>query len=152
MELSPLGYDLLVQREAKRNVVYLDSEGKPTVGIGHFDPNLVVGESWTDEQVEAAFKADSAWTLACLALVKSPLSQNAFDSLFSFIWNIGASAWRSSTMLRMLNEDAPNSMLAGQFDRWHIPPEITTRRNGEKFQFLGTAFLARCDANGHPIP
>jgi GH24 family phage-related lysozyme (muramidase) len=30
-----------------------------------------------------------------------------------------------------------------QFDRWHIPPEITSRRNGEREQFRGTAFRAR---------
>lgn len=142
MNLSPQGYDLLVQREAKRNTVYLDSEGKPTCGIGHYDPSLVVGDVWTDEQVEAAFKADSAWTLACLALVKSPLKQYAFDALFSFIWNIGAGQWGSSTMLRMLNEGAPPADIARQFDRWHTPPAIISRRNAERDQFLGNAFEA----------
>lgn len=150
MELSPQGYDLLVQREAKRNTVYLDSEGKPTCGIGHYDPALVVGDVWTDEQVEAAFRSDSAWTLACLGLVRPPLEQHQFDSLFSFIWNIGSGQWGSSTMLRMLNL-APNAEIAAQFDRWHSPPEITTRRNGEKFQFMGTAFHARCDSHGNAV-
>lgn len=143
MELSHLGYDLLVQREAKRNTVYLDSEGKPTVGIGHYDPSLVVGDVWTDEQVEAAFKADSAWTLACLALVRVTLTQNQFDALFSFIWNIGQGAWGSSSMLRMLNEGQPLDQVALQFDRWHIPPAIISRRNGEKHQFIGDRFEAR---------
>lgn len=143
MELSSQGYDLLVQREAKRNTVYLDSEGKPTVGVGHFDPNLHVGDVWTDEQVEAAFKADSAWTLACLALVQNHLEQSQFDALFSFIWNIGQGAWGSSSLLRMLNEGQPLDQVALQFDRWHTPPAIISRRNGEKAQFLGTAFEAR---------
>ena len=40
---------------------------------------------------------------------------------------------------------------AGQFDRWHIPPEIATRRNGEREQFLGTVFAARCDNAGNPV-
>lgn len=143
MELSPQGYDLLVQREAKRNAVYLDSEGKPTCGIGHYDPNLVVGDVWTDEQVEDAFKADSAWTLACLALVNHELTQNQFDALFSFIWNIGQGAWGSSTLLRELNAGAPYEIVADQFDRWHVPPDIISRRNAEREQFLGNAFEAR---------
>lgn len=145
MELSPQGYDLLVQREAKRNTVYLDSEGIATVGIGHVMSSLHVGDVWTDEQVEAAFKADSAWTLACLALVRAPLEQNQFDALFSFVWNIGQGAWGSSTMLRMLNMEpsAPPAEVAAQFDRWHTPPAIISRRNGEKAQFLGVALEAR---------
>lgn len=143
MELSPLGYDLLVQREAKRNTVYLDSEGKPTCGIGHYDPALVVGDVWTDDQVEAAFEKDSAWVKGCLALVTAPLEQHQFDSLFSFVWNIGAGGWGSSTMLRELNAGTPYAIVADQFDRWHIPPEITSRRNGEKHQFLGDRFEAR---------
>lgn len=145
MELSSQGYDLLVKREDKRNTVYLDSQKKPTVGVGHFDPTLTVGDVWTDEQVEAAFQSDSAWVLACLALVQNDLQQNEFDALFSFIWNIGAGQWGRSTMLRMLNMEprAPREEIGAQFDRWHIPPEITSRRNGEKAQFLGTAYEAR---------
>lgn len=143
MELSPQGYDLLVKREDKRNTVYADSKGLPTVGIGHMDPTLTIGDVWTDEQVEAAFQSDSAWVLGSLGLIQPPLEQNQFDALFSFIFNIGSSQWAGSTMLRMLNQDAPAEQVAAQFDRWHIPPEITSRRNGEKAQFLGTAFEAR---------
>lgn len=143
MELSPQGYDLLVQREGKRNTVYLDSEGKPTCGIGHYDPTLVVGDIWTDEKVEAAFRADSAWVLACLNLVRDNLQQNQFDALFSFIYNIGSGAWGISTLLRELNTGASVETVAAQFDRWHEPAEDICRRNGEKAQFLGSAFQAR---------
>ncbi len=150
--LSDEGFDLLFQREGKRNTVYLDSQGKPTVGIGHYDPSLVVGDVWTDEQVADAFAKDSAWVLAAIALVRTLLPQNQFDALFSFIFNIGLGQWGSSTMLRLLNQNASVDQVGAQFDRWHTPPEITTRRNGEKFQFLGTAFHARCDAQGNPVP
>ena len=111
-----------------------------------------MGDVWTDEQVWDAFRKDSAWVVACLALVTGHLNQNQFDSLFSFIFNIGRGAWTSSTLLRMLNTNTPAAECASQFDRWHIPPEITTRRNGEKFQFLGQTFAARCDAQGNPLP
>ena len=32
---------------------------------------------------------------------------------------------------------------AAEFDRWHIPASITSRRNGEREQFKGTRFEAR---------
>ncbi len=154
MDLSDLGFNLLFDREGKRNVVYLDSQGIPTVGCGHTGPDVHMGDVWTDEQVWDAFRKDGAWVLAALALVTGHLSQNQFDALFSFIFNIGRGAWGSSTMLRMLNmtPPAPTAELAGQFDRWHIPPEIATRRNGEREQFKGTHFAARCDNQGKPLP
>ena len=152
MELSPAGDSLLGQREGQRNEVYLDTRGIPTVGRGHTGPDVIEGAIWTDEQIAEAFQKDAAWVLASLGLVTAPLDQNQFDALFSFIFNIGAGAWGSSTLLRMLNEGAPTNECAAQFDRWHIPAEIAARRNGEKAQFLGTTFAARCDNEGNPVP
>lgn len=58
---------LLALREGRRTTVYLDSLGKPTVGIGHLvtdDDGLDVGDTITDDQVDAFFAADSASALA----------------------------------------------------------------------------------------
>ena len=55
--------ELAATREGRKNTVYLDSEKKPTVGIGHLvqpGDNLKVGDTITDEQVQAFWKADSA--------------------------------------------------------------------------------------------
>lgn len=50
---------LLENEEGCENTAYLDSEGKPSIGIGHYDPRLVPGvTTWTDAQVEAQFEAD----------------------------------------------------------------------------------------------
>jgi GH24 family phage-related lysozyme (muramidase) len=57
---------------------------------------------------------------------------------------VGAAAFASSTMLRLINQGAMDRA-AAQFDRWHLPPEITARRNGEKAQFEGTRFEARIE-------
>jgi GH24 family phage-related lysozyme (muramidase) len=54
---------LIACREGRRKDVYLDSLGKPTVGIGHLvvkGDNLKVGDRITDQQVTALFKKDSA--------------------------------------------------------------------------------------------
>jgi lysozyme len=50
----------LVREEGRRNVVYLDTLGVATVGIGHVEPGLYVGEVWTDAQIDAAFDRDVA--------------------------------------------------------------------------------------------
>lgn len=54
---------LMALREGRRNVVYLDNLGKPTVGIGHLvlpGDNLEVGDQITDAQVDALFRKDGA--------------------------------------------------------------------------------------------
>ena len=35
MKMSQQGIDLLIEREGKRYTVYLDTQGYPTVGVGH---------------------------------------------------------------------------------------------------------------------
>ena len=151
MELSAQGFDLLGIREAKRNVAYRDSKGIWTIGIGHTGPEVHEGLVWTDAQVMDTYLKDAAWVMASLALVRVALTQNQFDALFSFVFNIGGGQWASSTLLRHLNDGHPMDEVDEHFDQWHEPPEVTTRRNGEKFQFLGTTFAARCDAEGNPV-
>ncbi|HTF90474.1 MAG TPA: glycoside hydrolase family protein [Planctomycetota bacterium] len=66
---------LLKEREGVKKKVYLDSRGKPTVGIGHLvttADKLKVGDTITDQQVSAFFKKDSA---AAVAAANSQASQ-----------------------------------------------------------------------------
>ena len=53
--------EFLESREGKRYDVYLDSVGKPTVGIGHLvlkEDNLKVGDRVTEEQIAIWFDKD----------------------------------------------------------------------------------------------
>lgn len=53
--------EFLESREGKRYDVYLDSVGKPTVGIGHLvlkEDNLKVGDRVTEEQIAIWFNED----------------------------------------------------------------------------------------------
>ncbi len=143
MKTSAQGLDLITQREGKRNDAYLDSVGVATMGVGHTGPEVHLGLHWTDEQVEAALAKDLEWVEGAInSKVTVPLEQYQFDGLASFIFNIGGGAFGSSTLLRVLNEGDYDEA-ARQFDRWHIPPEITRRRNGEREQFKGAHFVAQ---------
>ena len=132
-----------MQREGSRRAAYRDSQGIPTIGVGHTGPEVQMGLVWNDEQIRDALAQDLAWAEGAVnSQVRVPLEQHQFDALVSFIFNIGSGAWASSTMLRKLNE-GDYEQAAAQFDRWHVPPEITSRRNGEREQFKGAAFEAR---------
>jgi lysozyme len=68
--------------------------------------------------------------------------QHEFGTLASFIFNVGVGAFTGSTLLKLLNKgDYAGAAL--QLDRRHIPPEITSRRKGEREQFRGARFEAR---------
>jgi lysozyme len=144
MKISDQGLSILIDREAKRNQAYLDSVGVPTIGVGHTGPEVHMGLVWTDQQVMDALRNDldrfEKAIGGCIA--DGVLNQNQFDALVSFSFNVGVGNFQKSTLVKKINLGDFDGA-AAQFDVWHIPPEITSRRNGEREQFKGTVFAAR---------
>lgn len=48
----------LLRYEGRKSQVYLDTEGLPTVGIGHMDPTLKVGTYYSESQINEWFDQD----------------------------------------------------------------------------------------------
>jgi len=143
MKISQQGLDLLIAREGKRNKAYRDSVGVWTIGVGHTGPEVHAGLVWTDAEIEAALRADIArFEDAVNSGATVGLEQFQFDALVSFSFNVGVGAFKTSSLLKKINLQQFEAA-ALQFDRWHIPPEITSRRNAEREQFKGEAFEAR---------
>jgi lysozyme len=150
MKTSDQGLQLLIDREAARNKAYRDTVGVWTIGVGHTGPEVVEGLVWTNDQIKQAFAQDiQRFEDAVNKAVTVPLQQNQFDALVSFSFNLGERALAhggngggpSGILLAVNAGDAATA--ADRFDQWHKPPEITSRRNGEREQFKGTAFQAR---------
>ncbi len=146
MKISQQGLDLLIAREGKRNDAYRDSVGVWTIGVGHTGPEVHEGLHWTDEQIADAFRKDiGRFEKSVNDCVRVTLEQFQFDALVSFAFNCGTEALPHggnggpSGILRSVNA-RDFEMAARAFDNWHIPPEITSRRNGEREQFKGAAF------------
>lgn len=142
MKLSEKGAKLLVEREGFKLNAYKDSKGIPTIGVGHTGPEVKLGLVWSKEKVTETFKKDVGWAEAAVNDLAGPINQDQFDALVSFVFNIGAEAFENSTMKKMLDEgDYYNAAI--QFDRWHKPAEVISRRNAERDQFKGIDFVAR---------
>lgn len=143
MMTSDQGRELILEREGKRNDAYLDSVGVWTIGVGHTGPAVHAGLHWTDEQVDDALRGDlERFEDAINNSVTVGLEQYQFDALVSFSFNVGVGAFTSSTLLKKINL-MQYELAEIQFDRWHIPPEITRRRNAEREQFAGRHFVAQ---------
>ena len=142
MTLSEQGLALLKARESCRLTAYRDSVGVLTIGwgdTGDVSEGQTITQAEADERLAARLVGfedviNGAVTVALL--------QNQFDSLVSWAYNVGIGAAAHSTLIMDINIGNMDAA-ASQFDRWHIPPEVTSRRNGEKAQFLGTQFEAR---------
>lgn len=85
--------------------VYKDSAGYPTIGVGHL---ICKGEDFskglTTEQAQDLLQKDLIRFEAVVnEKVTVPLTQNQYDALVSFAFNVGDGAFRQSTLLKRLN-------------------------------------------------
>jgi lysozyme len=141
MKTSDKGVELIKEREGCKLDAYLDSVRVPTIGVGH-TAGVHMGMVITEEEAMDLLREDLTWSEAAVNNgINVPLEQHQFDALVSFVFNVGQGAFAASTLRRRINANDPFAV--DEFDRWHIPPEITSRRNGEREQFKGTQFVAR---------
>jgi lysozyme len=122
MKFSDNGLELLKVLEGFRAKPYADSGGKMTVGYGHLIvPGDGVGgndDIITVSKATELLSNDVSRTVGGVNnSVTSTITQNQFDALVIFAYNVGIGAFSKSTLLRMLNAgDVAGA--AEQFLRW----------------------------------
>ena len=133
--------------EGKENQAYQDQGGIWTIGYGstwNRDENRPVkeGDKISDQKALEWLKlAIKDIQDDIIKLVKVPINENQKDSLTSFAYNIGRGAFEYSTLLKLLNKNAPKIQVADQFLRWNkvngvVNKGLTIRRNKERELFL----------------
>ncbi len=80
---------------------YRDDVGVWTIGWGHTD-HVRPGQTITPAQAEILLAADIAWAVACVdnAIGNTPTTQDQLDAMVLLTFNIGATHFLSSTVLR----------------------------------------------------
>ena len=115
---SANGLSLTEQFEGFRLTAYQDQVGVWTIGYGHTGPDVSPGRMITIAQAQALLAQDISSAAACVNTgVAVKLTQQEFDALVDFVFNLGAGAFKGSTMLRNLNAGNFTSA-AAQFDLW----------------------------------
>ncbi|MGA2729140.1 MAG: lysozyme, partial [Terracidiphilus sp.] len=112
------GLSLTEKFEGFSSNAYQDQVGVWTIGYGHTGPDVAAGRTITLAQAQALLAQDVSIAAACVnAVVTVKLTQQEFDALVDFVFNLGAGAFKGSTMLRNLNAGNFTSA-AAQFDLW----------------------------------
>ncbi|HTW50156.1 MAG TPA: lysozyme [Acidobacteriaceae bacterium] len=112
------GLSLTEQFEGCELTAYQDQVGVWTIGYGHTGPDVVAGLTITQDQAQALLAQDVQSAAACVNnSVTVQLSQDEFDALVDFVFNLGVGAFEGSTLLRDLNA-ANFTAAAAEFDLW----------------------------------
>jgi len=145
MKLSQAGLDLIKRFEGCKLKAYQDAVGIWTIGYGHTGPNVHEGLTITQKQADDILAQDAGrFASGVSANVNVSLTQAEFDALVSFAFNVGLGAFKTSTLLKLLNDNADRTVVASQFLRWNkaggrVLDGLTKRRNAEKALFLSKA-------------
>ena len=118
LSYSKNGLSLTQSFEGVRLTAYQDQVGVWTIGCGHTGSDVHAGLTITQDQANDLLMGDVSHAAAAVnRLVTVSLTQDQFDALVDFVFNVGIGNFASSTLLRELN--ASNfTEAAAQFERW----------------------------------
>lgn len=144
MKTSKRGIELIKKYEALKLTAYRCPAGLLTIGYGH-TKTVKPGMTINREMAEILLEQDlTDVENAIKRLVKVSLTQNQFDALASFIFNVGEAKFSKSTLLKYINEN--KILQAGEeFMKWTKArqsgglkelPGLVKRRAEEKVLFL----------------
>lgn len=140
------GLDLIKHYEGFSSSPYLCPAAHWTIAYGAIwglDGTRVTRDhpDVTKEQGDQLLRRDVGKSeRAVLRLIRVPLSDGQFDSLCSFVFNLGSGALQSSTLRRRLNRGGYEEA-ADEFPRWVFAggrklKGLIKRRNDERMLFL----------------
>lgn len=114
---GPSAEKVVKQAEGKRNKTYLDVGRIPTICYGA-TLDVKPGQHATDTECDRMLRRDLTYAGVGVAkYVTRPVTQEQYDALVSFVYNVGETQFRKSTLLRKLN--AGDCYGAGyEFIRW----------------------------------
>jgi GH24 family phage-related lysozyme (muramidase) len=153
LPISPPGINFMKQWEGLRSKLCNDAEGQCAIGYGTVLHSGACDGRPVEEAYKSGITADAATQLLtdkCAEVqqliterVTVPLDQNQSDALISFVYNVGAPAFESSTLLRVLNA-GDKTAAAAEIRKWTKAsnngtvadaPDLVKRRDAEATLF-----------------
>jgi GH24 family phage-related lysozyme (muramidase) len=133
------GLELIKHFEGLKLKSYQDAVNVWTIGYGH-TKTAKPGQAISEPEAERLLKADLHDAESAVnRMVRVPLTDNQFDALVSFVFNLGAGSFQRSTLLRKLNA-GEYQVAANEFLKWNkaggrVLAGLTRRRRAEQALF-----------------
>lgn len=140
LTISTAGLVFIATQEGTKPVAYLDPVGIHTICNGH-TRGVTIGQRKTYNECQQLLREDASEAGKAVArCTTARLTQEQYDSLVSFTFNVGGAAYCKSTLARKLNAGNCEGA-ANEFDRWVMAkgkrlPGLVKRRAAEKAMFL----------------
>lgn len=145
MKTSQKGINLIKQFEGRRLTAYkpVKTEKYFTVGFGHYGADVKAGMVITAAQAEALLKKDIEPIERLLNGLGVTLKQQQFDALVSWIYNLGAANFNSSTLRKKILAKASDIEICDQIVKWTraggiVLLGLVKRRVAEANMWMGT--------------
>jgi len=136
------GIDLITSFEGLSLVPYMCPAAVCTIGFGTTRYYNGVKVSMSDlpitreKAIEYLMHDLHTFELAVDAMAVDAVTQNQFNALVSFAYNLGSTALKGSTLLKKVNNDPNDPTIAQEFLRWNraagkVLKGLTRRREAE---------------------
>jgi len=157
-EVTAAGIAMIKGFEGFKAKAYLDTGNVLTIGYGHTsDSNYVVkaGAVITEAKAEELLRLDLREAEEIInRLVKVSLNDNQFAALVSFVFNIGETQFRGSTLLKKLNKgdyaSVPAEMAKWVNDNGKKITGLVNRRNAEGGLWVKGSFVSSASVPAAP--
>lgn len=141
MKASEKALKIIKEFEGCRLTAYKCPANILTIGYGHTGEDVVPGLSINQEYADLLLVKDvDVFEKGVTEILKVPVTQNQFDALVSFAFNLGLGALRKSTLMLLINKNRKDEA-ALEFVKWNKAagkelPGLTKRRKAEQDLFL----------------
>jgi lysozyme len=145
MNISKEGLSLIKKFEGCELEAYLCPAGVWTIGYGH-TKDVKEGDKINKEEADYLLQEEMIEYESYINdFVEVPLNQNQFDALCSWVYNLGPTNLKNSTMLRVLNEEK-YADVPQEIKRWNkaggeVLDGLIKRREAEAKMFVGEEWL-----------
>ncbi len=118
MKISAEGIALIKKFEGCELEAYQCSAKVWTIGYGH-TKDVNEGDTWSQSHAEHMLEVElHEYESYINEYVTAPLSQNQFDALVSWVYNLGPANLKASTLLKVVNAEDYAGVPA-QIKRWN---------------------------------
>jgi lysozyme len=144
------GLDLIKHFEGFQGKPYRCPAGVPTIGYGAtYYPGgrkvTLTDPAITEQQAtELLLNVLGSYEQGVDSFCRDDISQNQFDALTSFSYNLGLGSLKSSTLLKKVNNDPNDTAIRAEFMKWthsagQVLPGLVTRRGKEADLYFGVS-------------